>query len=89
MDSDSPYAYAWGDPATSLVCGVDQPVYPPDALLLTVNEVTWFVDTADPTVNVWTTADRSVAVQLRIPSSTDGAAATAVSPLVAAAIPAR
>ena len=89
VDSDSPYAYAWGDPATSLVCGVDQPDYPPDALLLTVNGVIWFVDTTDPTVNVWTTADRTVAVRLRIPASTDGAAATALSPIVATAIPAR
>ncbi len=89
VDSDSPYAYAWGDPVTSLVCGVDQPDYPPDALLLTVNGVVWFVDTSDPTVNVWTTADRTVAVRLRIPASTDGAAATALSPTVATAIPAR
>ncbi|SDO24613.1 Protein of unknown function [Klenkia soli] len=87
--SDSPYAYAWGDPATTLVCGVDQPDYPADALLFTINGITWFVDTDDPTVNVWTTADRTVAVQLRIPSSTDGAAGTALSPLIASAIPAR
>ncbi|HEV7468269.1 MAG TPA: DUF3515 family protein, partial [Pseudonocardia sp.] len=25
VQSDSPYAYAWGDPAIVLVCGVDRP----------------------------------------------------------------
>ena len=64
VDSDSPYAYAWGDPATSLVCGVGPARLPaPTPLLLTVNGVVWFVDTSDPTVNVWTTVDRTVAVQ--------------------------
>lgn len=86
VDSDSPYAYAWGDPATVLVCGVDQADYPPDAVLVTINGVTWFVDTSDATVNVWTTTDRAVAVELRIPSSTDGAGATALGPLIATAL---
>lgn len=86
--SESPYAYAWGDPATVLVCGVDQPVVPADGLLVTVTGLTWWVNTDDPTVNVWTTVDRQVAVQLRIPASTDGAASAALGPIVLAAVPA-
>ncbi|WP_243469959.1 DUF3515 family protein [Klenkia marina] len=86
--SDSPYAYAWGDPATTLVCGIDQPVVPPDGLLVTVTDLTWWVDTSDPTVNVWRTVGRQAAVELRIPASTDGAAAAVLGPLIVGAIPA-
>ena len=85
--SESPYAYAWGDPAQVLICGAEPPagfvVGGPQAI--EVNGVVWFVDTTDPTVNVWTTVDRTVPVQVTIPSSTDGS--VALSPLVAAAIP--
>ncbi|MEI4272784.1 DUF3515 family protein [Klenkia sp. LSe6-5] len=86
--SDSPYAYAWGDPATVLVCGIDQPAVPPDGLLVTVTDLTWWVDTSDPTVNVWRTVGRQVAVELRIPASTDGAAAAALGPAIVSAVPA-
>ncbi len=89
VDSDSPYAYAWGDPAQVLICGADVPagyvVGGPQAL--EVNGVVWFVDTTDATVNVWTTVDRTVPVQISIPSSTDGSVAIALSPTIAAAIP--
>ncbi|MCW2581619.1 MAG: uncharacterized protein JWQ53_409 [Klenkia sp.] len=87
VDSDSPYAYAWGDPATTLVCGVD-PALQPDSFVVTVTGLSWTVDTSDATVNVWTTTDRTVPVQVRIPASTDGAAATALGPIITAAIPA-
>nr|WP_255352954.1 DUF3515 domain-containing protein [Modestobacter sp. Leaf380] len=89
VDSDSPYAYAWGDPAQVLVCGAD----PPAGFVVggqqafQINGVTWFVDTTDATVNVWTTVDRTVPVQITIPSSTDGSVATALSPTIAGAIP--
>jgi len=89
VDSDSPYAYAWGDPAQVLVCGADVPagfvVGGPQAL--GINGVTWFVDTTDATVNVWTTVDRTVPVQISIPASTDGSVAIALSPVIAGAIP--
>jgi hypothetical protein len=89
VDSDSPYVYAWGDPAQVLICGAEPPagyvVGGPQAI--EVNGVVWFVDTTDPTVNVWTTVDRTVPVQIAIPSSTDGSVAIALSPTIAAAIP--
>ncbi len=87
--SDSPYAYAWGDPAQVLVCGAPVPtgfvVGGPQ--LIEVNGVQWFVDTSDPTVNVWTAVDRTVPVRIAVPASQDGALPTALSPIIAAAIP--
>ncbi|MCZ2824059.1 MULTISPECIES: DUF3515 family protein [unclassified Modestobacter] len=89
VDSDSPFAYAWGDPATVLICGADPPagyvIGGPQTLL--VSGVEWFVDTTDPDVYVWTTVDRNVPVQVRVPASSDSAAPTALSPLIAGAIP--
>ncbi|WP_242658486.1 DUF3515 domain-containing protein [Klenkia brasiliensis] len=89
VDSDSPYVYAWGDPASVLVCGADAPagfvVGGPQ--LIEINGVQWFVDTTDPTVNVFTGVDRTVPVQISVPSSTDAALVTALSPTIAATIP--
>ena len=89
VDSDSPYAYAWGDPAQVLICGADAPagfvVGGPQ--LIEVNGVQWFVDTTDPTVNVWTAVDRTVPVEISVPSSQDGSIPTLLSPTIAATIP--
>ncbi|GAA4747357.1 hypothetical protein GCM10023328_32030 [Modestobacter marinus] len=89
VDSDSPFAYAWGDPATVLVCGAEPPagyvVGGPQTLL--VSGVEWFVDTTDPDVYVWTTVDRNVPVQVRVPASSDSAGPTALSPLIGGSIP--
>ncbi|MCO7220106.1 DUF3515 family protein [Klenkia sp. PcliD-1-E] len=89
VDSDSPYAYAWGDPAQVLICGVPQIDLQPDAFIVQISGLPWFVDTSDPAVNVWTTTDRSVAVQISVPASTDSALVTALGPIIAGAIPAR
>ncbi len=88
VDSDSPYVYAWGDPAQVLVCGAE-PDTAPDRILVTITGLTWGVDSSDPTVNVWTTEDLSVPVQISVPSSTDSALVTALGPTIAAAVPAR
>jgi hypothetical protein len=89
VDSDSPYAYAWGDPAQVLICGADAPagfvVGGPQ--LIQVNGVQWFVDTTDPTVNVWTAVDRTVPVEISVPASQDGSIPTLLSPVIAGAIP--
>lgn len=89
VDSGSAYVRAWGDPAQVLICGADAPagyvVGGPQAI--EVNGVVWFVDTTDPTVNVWTTVDRTVPVQITIPASTDGSVAIALSPVIAGAVP--
>lgn len=89
VDSDSLFAYAWGDPATVLVCGVEPPpgyvVGGPSTFL--VSGVEWFVDTTDPDTYVWTTVDRNVPVQVRVPTTADSAAPTALSPIIGTSIP--
>jgi hypothetical protein len=88
VDSASPYAYAWGDPAVVLICGVDPPAgYVVGASTLLISGVEWFVDTSDPDVVVWTTVDRNVPVQVRVPASTDSASVTALCPIIATALP--
>ncbi|WP_299958274.1 DUF3515 family protein [uncultured Modestobacter sp.] len=89
VDSDSLFAYAWGDPPAVLVCGVDPPagfvVGGPQAI--EVNGVQWFIDTTDPDVYVWTTVDRNVPVQVTVPSSADSAVPTVLSSLIGTSIP--
>ena len=90
VDSDSPFAYAWGDPPVVLVCGVDRPAgYVVGVGTIVINDVEWFVDTSDPDTVVWTTVDRPVHVQVRVPASTDSASVTALTPLISAALPYR
>ncbi|RBY82268.1 DUF3515 domain-containing protein [Blastococcus sp. TF02A-26] len=87
--SDTPYAYAWGEPPVVLRCGVERPagfvVGGPQLFVL--NGVAWFVDTTDPDVNVFTVVDRSVYVELAIPSSIDSEPAISLSPLITATLP--
>ncbi len=90
VDSDSPFAYAWGDPPVVLVCGVDRPAgYVVGVGTIVINDVEWFVDSSDADTVVWTTVDRSVHVQVRVPASTDSASVTALTPLISAALPYR
>jgi hypothetical protein len=90
VSSDSPYVYAWGDPALVLVCGVGRPAgFDVTAGLLQIGAVQWFVDDSDPDVYVWTAVDRPVYVQLTVPSSMDSAAATQLSAIVAETLPAQ
>jgi hypothetical protein len=86
--SDSPYAYAWGDPAIVLICGVAPPVgYTVGTGTIVVSGVEWFVDTTDPDDVVWTTVDRVVPVEVRVPLDQDSAGPTALSSLIATALP--
>jgi hypothetical protein len=88
--SNSPFAYAWGDPAIVLICGVDRPAgFVASAGLIQINAVQWFVDDSDPDATLWTAVDRSVYVQLRIPSSLDSAAATELATIIAQTLPAQ
>ena len=88
VDSDTPFAYAWGDPPVVLVCGVAPPAgYAPDSGTLAISGVEWFVDDTDPAVYVWTTVDRLVPVEVRVPSDYDSALVAAVSPIIARSIP--
>ncbi len=88
VQSDSPFAYAWGDPAIVLVCGVDRPAgLEPTSPLIQINGVNWFVDTTDPDSIVWTAVDRPVYVQVTVSADTDSAPVTALGPVVNDTLP--
>jgi len=90
VKSNSPFAYAWGDPAVVLVCGVDRPAgFVATSGLIQIDAVQWYVDDSDADTVVWTAVDRSVYVQLSIPSSLDSASATELSDIIAKTLPAR
>ena len=90
VQSASPYAYAWGDPAVVLICGVDRPAgYVVGVSTIQINGVQWYVDTDDPDTTVWTTVDRPVYVQISLPSSVDSAPVTALTTQIAQALPYR
>jgi Protein of unknown function (DUF3515) len=85
VDSDTPFAYAWGEPPTVLVCGVDRPEgFTASSGLIQINGVQWFVDTSDPERTVWTTVDRPVYVEVQVPASSDSAGVTALTVPIAA-----
>src|SRR3954469_12513796 len=90
VQSDSPYAYAWGNPPITLICGVDRPAgYVVGVSAIQIHGVQWYVDTSDPDTTVWTTVDRPVYVQISLPSSVDSAPVTALTPQIAQALPYR
>lgn len=75
-----PGSLAWGDPPTTLVCGVAQPENLELEQFTAVNGVTWLVkqdvDTSAyglPGNNVlWTAVDREVYVSVAVPTQTSG-----------------
>jgi Protein of unknown function (DUF3515) len=90
VDSDSPFVYAWGEPPTVLVCGVDRPAgWTVGESALQIDEVQWYVNTDDPTTNVWTAVDRTVYVEVRVPASIDSAPVTALTEHIADVLPYR
>ena len=88
VDSDSPFAYAWGEPPVVLVCGVDRPTgWTVGEAAIQINGVQWYVDTDDADTTVWTTVDRPVYVEVRVPASVDSAPVTALTTPLAKALP--
>jgi Protein of unknown function (DUF3515) len=88
VDSDSPYAYAWGEPPVVLVCGVERPAtLEPTSPLIQVNGVNWLVDTSDPDSIVWTAVDRPVYVQVTVSADTDSAPVTALCQVINDTLP--
>jgi len=82
--SDTPYAYAWGEPPIVLRCGVDRPAdFVRDSPVFDINGVTWFVDDTDPDEYVYTAVDRPVYVEITVPSTIDSAPVVVLSDLVA------
>jgi hypothetical protein len=90
VESDTLFAYAWGEPPIVLVCGVDRPAgFVAGVSAIQIEGVQWYVDTSDPDTTVWTTIDRPVYVQITLPASVDSAPVTSLSPEIAAALPYR
>jgi hypothetical protein len=88
VDSDSPYAYAWGEPPVVLVCGVERPAtLEPTSPLIQVNGVNWLVDTSNPDSILWTAVDRPVYVQVTVSADTDSAPVTALGPVINDTLP--
>lgn len=88
VESDSPFAYAWGEPPVVLVCGVDRPAgWVVSAAAIQINGVQWYVDTSDRDTTVWTTVDRPVYVEIRLPATVDSAPVTALTAALAQALP--
>ena len=90
VDSDSPFVYAWGEPPVVLVCGVDRPTgWTVGASAIQINGVQWYVDTSDPESTLWTTVDRPVYVEVRLPAGVDSAPVTALTVELGQALPYR
>ena len=90
VQSDSLFAYAWGEPPVVLVCGVDRPAgFVVGVSAIQINGVQWYVDTDDPESTVWTTVDRPVYVQISLPADVDSAPVTALSTTIGTALPYR
>jgi hypothetical protein len=88
--SDTPFAYAWGDPPIVLRCGVPTPAgFVVGAGAIQINGVQWYVDTADPAATVWTTVDRPVGVEVRVPANLDSASVTELTGVIAKTLPFR
>jgi hypothetical protein len=88
VQSDSPFAYAWGDPPIVLICGTDRPEgFAPESALFQINGVQWFVDDSDPDTVVWTAVDRPVYVEVTVPATVDSGPATVLSTTIAATLP--
>lgn len=82
--SDSPFAYAWGEPPVALICGAARPAgFAPDSALYQINGVSWFVDDTDPETTVWTAVDRPVFVEVTVPATVDSGPATVLSTTIA------
>jgi hypothetical protein len=88
VDSATPFAYAWGDPAVVLICGVDRPAgFVTGTATIQINGVQWYVDTTDPKITIWTAVDRPVYVEIRLPADVDSAPVTALTTHLTAALP--
>lgn len=94
VHTDSPYVYAWGDPAVVLRCGVDRPkdlTAGSSAEFVTAGPDTGpFYDvTSDGSANVFTTVDRGPYISVEVPSKYQGAdVMPPLSDVIAKALPA-
>jgi hypothetical protein len=88
VKSDSPFAYAWGEPPVVPICGVARPAgWVVGTSAIQINGVQWYVDTSHPDTTVWTAVDRPVYVQVTLPASVDSAPVTALTTEIAQVLP--
>ncbi|TWJ14804.1 uncharacterized protein DUF3515 [Stackebrandtia albiflava] len=80
---------AWGDPAVTMVCGVEPVEVAVDAQVYRLGETCWSVAESKD-ASVWTTVDRRQPVEVTVPAGLDspGQAVQALSKAVAAKVPA-
>ena len=89
VDSDTPYAAAWGEPAVVLVCGVPQPAgLVAGEGLLQIDQVTWYVEQSEE-ATTWTAVDRAAYVQVTLPPDVDSAPVTVLSGVIGDTLPPR
>lgn len=69
---------AWGDPAVTMVCGVDPIEVSDTDQVYRLSDACWYADETDEGT-VWTTVDRQEAVQLFVPGDHDGSGQLATS----------
>lgn len=60
-------AGAWGEPAVTLRCGVEPVEVPKDATVFRQKKTCWYAEETKQETT-WTTVDRKLAVELRIPA---------------------
>ena len=62
---------AYGDPPVTVACGVPAVEVPPTGSVWGLSGVCWYA-VEEPDRTVWTTVDREVPVQVRVPAGYDG-----------------
>lgn len=89
--SDTPYAYAWGEPPIVVRCGVERPAgfVAGGPQLIQLDRVQWFVDDSDPDEYVYTAVDRPVYVEVTVPASIDSEPVITLGGLLATTMPAQ
>ncbi|WP_432986682.1 DUF3515 domain-containing protein [Dactylosporangium sp. CA-233914] len=78
---------AYGDPAIVISCGVPSPAVPPEAQLLGLSNVCWFLEERS-SESVWRTIDRQVPLRVVVPKSADGSWLVHLSAPIVATVPA-
>lgn len=85
--SAAPYAAAWGEPPIVLRCGVPRPAtLREDSSLFGLNGVAWLSEPG-PDATVWTAVDRSVYVEVSVPTAQDGDLVAVIAEVVADRLP--
>jgi hypothetical protein len=93
VPATSPYVLAWGDPAVVLRCGVDRPAtFVATSTVFNASSVgkarVYWLPVNQPTKNVFTTIDRSVYIEVTVPTAYPQPPLAPLSDAVASVLPA-